>query len=119
MTLEIAQAIREARGGLDWMGVEVKAPPAGSGSSKNVASRGQISVPIARITSPESDILQNIKQFSKEVLDVCNGVGTQSETANKGGGGGGKKKSAEIEKMYLSTSLGLSVQVTDVQSVLS
>lgn len=117
MTLDIAQAIREARGGLDWIGVEAKSSSSKSASSPS--SRGQVSVPIARITFPESYILDNVKQFTKEVLDICNGVGTQAEVGKIAKGKGtGKKKAATIEKMYLTTSQGLSVNVTDVQSLL-
>ena len=111
VTSNISQAIREARGGLDWLGVEAKLRS--SAANKKVGyNRGQVSVPIGRLGFTDQQIKENISQFMGEVLDVCNGVGTQAEIDTKGGGK--KNKRAEIEKLYLSTSKSMNIEVTDV-----
>lgn len=114
VTSEIARAIREARGGLDWLGTEMTNSKLSK--DKNAASRGLVSVPIARMGWSAAMVEQNVRQFVGEVLDVCNGKGTQAEVSTTGqSGGGAKKKMAEIERMYLTTSQGMSVQIQDVQ----
>jgi len=115
VTTEIAKAIQEAKGGLDWMGVSVGSPSSStSSSSASSADKGMVSVPIARLTFTQEQILQNVRQFSKEVLNVCNGVGTQADVT---GSGAKKGKKAEIERMFLSTSQGISIDITDLKQL--
>lgn len=114
VTAEVSQAIKDAKGGLDWMGHSIGSPTGNTPSSSSSADRGMVSVPIARITFTPDQILQNVKQFSKEVLAVCNGVGTQADVT----AAGKKGRRAEIEKMFLSTSQGMSIEVTNAKQLL-
>ena len=112
VTNEIGKAIKDARGGLDWLGVSIGSP---TKANKNDPDRAMVSVPIARISFDEARIQENVKQFGRELLDVCNGVGTQAEAA---GDSAQKKKRAAIEKMFLKTTMSMSIEVTDAQSVI-
>ena len=74
-----------------------------------------VSVPIARIDFDAARIKENVRYFARQVLDVSNGVGTQAELS---GTGADRKKMADIEKLYLTTSQGISVEVSDFRSML-
>ncbi|KAK9897287.1 ribosomal protein L1 [Cystobasidium minutum MCA 4210] len=102
VTSEISKAIREAKGGLDWLA--------------DSADKGMVSVPIARVTFTEDQIKTNLVGFAKQVEDVLNGVGTQAQVNTSAAGA--KKKMGAIEKVYLSTSKSFSVEVTDFQQML-
>lgn len=113
VTTEIGKAIKDARGGLDWLGVSIGSP---TKANKNDPDRAMVSVPIARIASKPEHVEENIRQFGREVLDVCNGVGTQAEI---GGDSGTKKNKAAIEKMFLKTTMSMSIEVTDKDAVIA
>lgn len=115
VTTDIAKAIREAKGGLDWLGVPIGAHKAGSKADSS--DRGMVSVPIARVGFTEDQIKTNLVGFAQQVEGVLNGVGTQAEV--NASGAAGKKKKGGIEKVYLSTSKSFSVEVTDFQQLLS
>ena len=115
VTAEIGKAIKEARGGLDWMGTSIGSST--KGSSKDKSDRGVVAVAIGRMDFDEEQIRENVRHLGQEIINVCNGVGTQAEVST--GGAGGKKKTAQIEKMYLTTTRGISVHVTDVQQLLA
>lgn len=117
VTTEIAQAIREAKGGLDWLGVAI-GPQKKPNSPKSVADapdRGMVCVPIGRIGFTEEQIQTNLVGFAKQVTDVLNGAGTQAQVKASGGK---KNRLGEIEKAYLSTSKSFSVEVTDLQQLI-
>lgn len=115
VTSEIAKAIREAKGGLDWLGVSIGSHKAGSKADS--ADKGMVAVPIARVGFTEDQIKTNLVGFAKQVEDVLNGVGTQAQVNTTGAGA--KKKIGGIEKVYLSTSKSFSVEVTDFKQLLS
>ena len=113
VTDDIEKAIQEARGGLDWKGSEIGS--SSKAKSRSAAARGMVSVPIARIDFDAARIKENVRYFARQVLDVSNGVGTQAELS---GTGADRKKMADIEKLYLTTSQGISVEVSDFRSML-
>jgi large subunit ribosomal protein L1 len=115
VTTEIAKAIREAKGGLDWLGVPIG--PHKVGSKADSADKGMVAVPIARVGFSEEQIKTNLVNFSRQVEDVLNGVGTQAQV--KATGAAGKKKRGGIDKIYLSTSKSFSVEVTDFQTMIA
>jgi ribosomal protein L1 len=112
VTAEIGKAIKDARGGLDWLGVSIGSPQK---ADKNAPDRAMVSVPIASISFDEAKIQENVRQFGRELLDVCNGVGTQAEVA---GDAVQKKKKAAIEKMFLKTTMSMSIEVTDAEALI-
>lgn len=114
VTAEIGKAIKDARGGLDWLGVPIGSP---TKANKNDPDRAMVSVPIARIAFDPAKIEDNIRQFGREVLDVCNGVGTQAEIG--GADSSAKKKKAAIEKMFLKTTMSMSIEVTDSDALIA
>jgi large subunit ribosomal protein L1 len=114
VTTDIVRAIREAKGGLDWLGVPIG--PKISNSKAESSDKGMVSVPIARITFTEDQIKTNLAGFAKQVEDVLNGVGTQAEASTTAPNAA--KKRGAIEKIILSTSKSFSVEVTDFKQML-
>lgn len=111
VTSDLAKAIREAKGGLDWLGVPTGSTKKGKKSS---SEKGVISVPIGRITFTEEQVAENVAQFAKQVENVLNGVGTQAEI----GEDTSERKRGQIEKLLLGKSRSFSVEVTDFKDLI-